>query len=151
MQISLFPHPTLRNTFVTGDGRVFTECPASPDANGYMLVRVHGKLTRRHVLVAETFHGVRPPGNVVRHRNGLAGDDSPNNLVWGTQAENCADTVRHGNSTRGERNPQVKLTLMQVEEIRSRRASGESGKRLAHEFGISQQTVCDIHKRRIWA
>lgn len=49
-----------------------------------------------HVLVCTAFHGPRPEGMGVRHRNGNAQDNRPENLCWGTQSENIRDSVAHG-------------------------------------------------------
>lgn len=49
-----------------------------------------------HVLVCEAFHGPRPTGMQVRHLNGNPFDNRPENLAWGTPAENIADELRHG-------------------------------------------------------
>ena len=49
-----------------------------------------------HALVAEAFVGPRPEGAVCRHLNGNSRDNRPENLAWGTQAENIQDMHRHG-------------------------------------------------------
>jgi hypothetical protein len=49
-----------------------------------------------HNLVAETFIGPRPPGLQVRHLDGDPGNNTPNNLRYGTYSENRFDSVRHG-------------------------------------------------------
>jgi hypothetical protein len=52
---------------------------------------------------------------------------------------------RHrGNARRGASD---KLTVDDVREIR---ASSQTGKSLAERFGVSQQTICDIRKKRSW-
>lgn len=56
-----------------------------------------------HHLVCEAFHGKRrPEARVVRHLNGNALDNRPENLRWGTPAENSADMVAHGRSRASE-------------------------------------------------
>lgn len=47
-------------------------------------------------------------------------------------------------NTRGERNPNCKLTDLQVAEIRRRRHAGESRRGLAAAFGVSYGTVVSI-------
>ena len=145
-------HPTHPDLWVTEDGRVFQELGTSPGFGGYMVCSMRGNRDgiRRHTLVCETYHGPRPKGNVVRHLDGDCTNDKPNNLAWGTQAQNCQDTVAHGTSTKGERNPFAKLTEAHVAEIRSRWASGESPTFLAEEFGVSQANVQDIVRGRTW-
>lgn len=49
-----------------------------------------------HILVCEAFHGERPPGQQVRHLNGVSTDNRAENLAWGTQSENMVDRVHHG-------------------------------------------------------
>ena len=52
-----------------------------------------------HRLVCEAFHCPKPFAEaVVRHLNGKHTDNRPENLTWGTRAENSADMVRHGNA-----------------------------------------------------
>jgi len=143
--LALRRHPERERVYISEDLRVFVEVPISPDGNGYPLVRLSpSDLVRRHTLVAETFIGPRPDGRVVRHKNGIPGDDRPDNLEWGTQRENCADTKRHGRTTayRG------KLTVEDVADIKKRRAAGERGVTLAAEFGVTESTICDIHRGR---
>jgi hypothetical protein len=49
-----------------------------------------------HSLVAETFHGPRPPVLQVRHLDGNSLNNHPSNLRYGTAAENGLDRVEHG-------------------------------------------------------
>lgn len=51
-----------------------------------------------HQLVCEAFHGPRPEGQVVRHKNGQYLDNRAENLEWGTRRENGLDMLRHGTS-----------------------------------------------------
>lgn len=47
-------------------------------------------------LVCIAFHGPRPVGLVVRHKDGNSQNDTPENLSWGTHLENMQDMRRHG-------------------------------------------------------
>lgn len=49
-----------------------------------------------HALVAEAFHGPRPAGMEVRHLDGDHLNNRPENLRYGTKAENAMDRLRHG-------------------------------------------------------
>lgn len=150
-------NPSRPGVFVSPDGRVFFECKASPAEYGYSLITLprsgggsKSVRVRRHTLVAETYKGPRPfPGAHVRHLNGKHGDDRPANLKWGTAKENGQDTVKHGRSTRGERNPRYKLTEKQVREIK-RRLKQESATELAAEFGVSVPTISNIKTGETW-
>lgn len=151
MNLHLKPHPQHKGVFVSEEGRVFVEPPASPSAGGYLMVHISSRLRyRRHVLVLETYHGPRPAGFVARHLNGNPTDDRPENLAWGTQAGNLADMVHHGRSVRGRKQHSNKLSEQEVLAIKRRRAAGESGKALSQEFGVNQATICDIVKGRTW-
>lgn len=148
--MNLRQHPSMPHVFVSDEGRVFVEPAQTLDSAGYRNIRI-GKMTiRRHTLVCETFVGPRPPGQGVRHLDGDPSNDSPSNLAWGTQAENCADTVAHGRSTRGGKNYHAKLTESQVREIKARLASGEGPTSLASDFGVSQPTISGIKAGTVW-
>lgn len=142
--------------FVSPDGRVFVEVKAALWEFGYYGFKIPGGGTRgpisvrRHTIIAETYKGPRPfPGAQVRHLNGKHGDDRPANLKWGTAKENGLDTIRHGRSTRGERNPRYKLTEKQVREIK-RRLKNESVSELAVEFGVAAPTISNIKTGDTW-
>lgn len=70
------------------------------DPKGYKRVKLSRQDDDRnrlvHQLVAEAFIGPRPEGMVTRHLNGDNVDNRPQNLAYGTHAENNADLVRHG-------------------------------------------------------
>ena len=48
-------------------------------------------------LVALTFHGPRPEGEVVRHLNDDPWDNRPENIKYGAQRENVWDCIANGN------------------------------------------------------
>lgn len=98
-----------------------------------------------HALVLLAFVGKRPEGMVCRHLDGDCTNNNITNLRWGTQKENWADTVKHGNShrtkVRGEAHSDAKLTESQVREIRQRYTYGRGTNALAREFGIHRNHV----------
>lgn len=49
-----------------------------------------------HHLVASAFHGDRPNGLVICHRNGDPQDNRASNLRYDTQSSNLKDMYRHG-------------------------------------------------------
>ena len=127
--------------------------PYGRGKDGYGLVSIDGRKERVHRLVCERVHG--PPANpsdVARHAcgNGASGCANPAHLSWGTQAQNCQDTVTHGRSTRGERNAQAKLTEADVRDIR-RLSKAMTHQSIAEMFGVSSRTVGDIVARTSWA
>jgi len=157
--MKLTQHPIMKNIYATSDGRIFFEIKASSSDSGYHTVKIPNsnngskrhQTIRRHVLMAEIFHGPRPDGMVVRHLDGDPTNDDPNNLIWGTQKENANDTIKHGRTTKGSKNKHAKINKQQAIEIKKRRMLGESGRSLSIEFNITQSAVCDIYKGRTWS
>lgn len=97
-----------------------------------------------HQLVADAFHGPCPHGLVVRHLNGVPSDNSPENLKYGTNAENAEDRKRHGTYLGGSNHHSAKLTGSQAVAIRTGRRRGARVKDLAAEFGVSVATIESI-------
>lgn len=69
-------------------------------------------------------------------------------LAHGTRADNQADMVRDGRSTRGERHPMRKLREVDVFAIRT---DSRPARDLASEYGISVGQVQRIKSRRSWS
>jgi hypothetical protein len=104
-----------------------------------------------HRLVCLAFHGLPPTkGHQARHLNGVKTDNRPENLAWGTFAENEADKELHGTSNKGERNPRCKLKAEDIPRIRTMRADGATYKQCAEAFGVSQSNVRFICQRKSW-
>lgn len=110
----------------------------------------HGRLIHR--LVLEAFCGPRPPDMECRHLNGNPQDNRwPENIEWATRAQNMADTVAHGTSTRGERNPRARLTRGSVRVICRLAARGRvEQRRVAEYFKVSRSSVCLIASGKSW-
>lgn len=131
------------------------------DRNGYATITLPAdgrvRVTRfAHTLVALAFHGPKPsPTHVVRHLNGDKTDNRPENLAWGTSAENAADTERHGRAvwlTRnyGEQHGSAKLAQADVLNIERRIREGECCDSLAAEYGVTSYTVTRIRDHKTW-
>lgn len=124
---------------------------------GYLKVAVRisvGKYITKNVhrLVCEAFYGVPSEADLqVRHLDGNKTNNNPLNLCWGTAFENGADSVRLGQTTKGERNSQAKLTVETVKAVRHRYAtSGLPQHKVATEFGITQGAVSAVVNRKTW-
>jgi hypothetical protein len=114
-------------------------------------------------MVADAFHGARPSGYQANHKDGNRLNNRASNLEWVTPEENRRhyETVllpaRGGYSAsngifrRGHLPHSAKLNPAAVLEIRRRRASGESGTKLAAEYGVSNPTIYNICNGRIWS
>ncbi|MDE3022784.1 MAG: HNH endonuclease [Pseudomonadota bacterium] len=150
-------HPT-NDRLVLIDGELYFRLDPTFDSNGYPMVTVpiwNGKLSgrfRTHRLIWEIINCMTvPKGKVIRHYNDNKLDQRPENLIVGSQSDNITDMVRNGNSTRGAKNAQCKLSERDVLSIRERRYNKELLRTLADEYGVSVSSVGDIVKRRTWS
>lgn len=111
-----------------------------------VISRVNGKRANKYVhsLILEGFVGPRPPGLEGCHENGVGTDNRIGNLRWGTSQSNKNDMIRHGTSTRGEKNPKAKLNWSAVMEIRSLVASGLKPTEIAKKYGIHRNSVYNV-------
>ncbi len=131
----------------------------SIDRYGYATVRLSrdGKQRSKkvHRLVCEAFNGP-PTAEHCAHKDGDKLNNRPENLRWSTRSENTQDSIRHGTfrfataAQSGEKHPGAKLTADQVRDIRSRAASGQSGRSIAREFGINQPHIAAIIRGDKW-
>lgn len=108
--------------------------------------------TRIHVLVALAFLGGRtsPEHVQVAHRDGNPLNNRVENLRWSTRSENMMDRIEHGTANSGERNGGAKLTQIEVSEIRTLLAAGESLRSIAIRFGVHKTSIDNIMKGKTW-
>lgn len=106
-----------------------------------------GTMKNVHRLMLEAFDRPMFAGDVCRHLNGDKTDNSLENLRWGTQKENGADSVRHGVIPRGEEHHGALLTVDHVVEIRR---SSASSYELAKRFDVHPRTIRDARNRITW-
>ena len=93
-----------------------------------------------HILVLEAFIGPCPEGMIGCHYDDNPKNNLLNNLYWGSHSENGKDKCR--NTPNAERARQIKVLL----------AKGEQSQRsIACIYGVSEQLICDIKKKRRWA
>lgn len=107
-----------------------------------------GSIEGTHRASWRLMRGPIPAGMHVLHRCDNPICVNPMHLFLGTQSINSKDMWSKGRGrTRGETNGNAKLTPELVRDIR---ASKEKSVELARRTGMSQQTICDIKKRRSW-
>jgi hypothetical protein len=122
------------------------------DQGGYVAFRIpkYKRTFRVHRLILEAFRGPCPEGTEARHVNGVRSDNRLANLVWATPKENNADKICHGTSPHGERNPNSKLTQVDVLSIWLDLEAGEKHRDLAAKYGVSRSNITMIKNRRQW-
>lgn len=101
-----------------------------------------------HRLVCSAFHGEPQRGQETRHLNGNTTDNNPQNLSWGTPAENMKDRIRLKTQV-GSANGNAKLTASIVQTIRQRSAT-ESRIKLSKVYKLDPSTISNIVLRKTW-
>lgn len=118
-------------------------------------IRMNGKSKNLsvHRLVAKAFIPNPLEKPCVNHLNGNKSDNRVENLEWCTYSENHIHAyklrLRSPKNQRGSNNGNVKLTEMQVLEVRSLRGI-VTQKKLAAKFNVDQTTISDIQLRKRW-
>lgn len=106
-------------------------------------------------LVWRHFKGRIPDGLTVNHMDGKKKRNVLSNLELATYSEQQIHALRvlkvGRTDQNGIKNAMAKLTVIQVEEIRRRRARGERLLSIAQDFGIQYQTVSKIARGDRWA
>lgn len=116
--------------------------------DGYGRMRVGGgRRVRAHRLALELFAASAPGDHLVCHRCDQPTCVNPAHLFVGTNADNLADMARKGRSTRGGRNPNARLSPLDVAAIRASTATNEA---VARRFGISATHASRIRNNHAW-
>lgn len=114
--------------------------------DGYGDIRIGGgKRTKVHRVAYELCVGPIPEGALILHKCDNPRCVNPDHLYAGTQLENMHDRLdRH-------RNPRVRLTKEQVEEIRQRYVPWKvTTYQLAKEYGVSAGYIWRIIAGQVW-
>ena len=169
--VTLKPIPEINDLYVAGDdGRIYSYSQARTNAkkpkpfrlaevrNGeYYLVSICKNREKPrsysvHELVNRAFHGLKPEGkNVSRHLDGDWSNNKPNNLCWGTYAENESDKRRHGRVAEGTKQGCAKLNDEAVRIIRVSIPFGLwNTTDAAKVFGVHPSTINRIARGEDW-
>ena len=128
-----------RRRKITGDNIIK---PRVRDKTGHLSFTIsHEHELFVHRMVAAAFLGPCPEGMLVLHNNGDPTDNRPENLRFGTAADNDHDIYRQG----GKRK---KLDLNDVEGIRFGVFCGHKDKELAWNFGVDKTMINRIRNRK---
>jgi hypothetical protein len=115
------------------------------DGRGYLTVQVrhNGKAVTLRVasVVLTAFVGPRPPGQEVRHLNGVRTNNALTNLAWGTKLENAEDKHRHGTMVRGDRHGRWRGGVTKGREMY------QAALEVLDEMGLRDFVVAEVHRR----
>lgn len=108
-----------------------------------------------HRVSWEIHFGPVPEGVFVCHHCDNPECCRPDHLFLGTHADNMADMAAKGrggsHDVAGEKNPRARLTASEVLDIRARVSRGETGRRIASDYGVSPSTVSHALTGRNWS
>jgi hypothetical protein len=112
----------------------------------------HGKLHTFtvHRLVAEAFIGPRPDGLVINHKDGNAGNNVVSNLEYVTPKQNSQHLQLLKVANKGSRNGRARLAEAAVHDIKEQLSLNVSCPRLAKQYGVCLQTICNIANGTTW-
>lgn len=135
-------------------GRILS---VATEVDGYVAVQLCKNNKKKkfgvHILVCNAFHGKRPRGKCVNHKDGVKNNNKSTNLEWMTNRQNyhharLAGRVG-GRGMPGESNPRAKLSVGQVAEVL--RLKGKLGQRtLAKLCGVCKTAIQKIHQGKNW-
>ena len=117
--------------------------------SGYGRFAFRGRALAAHRAAWEIFRGPIPDDFFVCHRCDTPACVNPEHLFLGTPRDNALDMIAKGR--RPTRRSKARLTINQVEEIKSRLARAERVADLAREFGMSKPAIHHIKSGRNWA
>ena len=128
------------------------------NGRGYMRAQVGGRPRAVHRLVMVTFHGPRPEGMEVNHKDGDKLNNRQDNLEYTTRSKNMKHAFANGLAfaRRGSSNFRAKLTEAEVHRLRQMRADlgklppGEINA-CAARCGVTRSAVLSaVAGRRAW-
>ena len=115
--------------------------------NGYGSLRFNGKQWYAHRLMYVRKYGNILDSQVIRHKCNKPLCVNIDHLIIGTQQDNMADMIKSGNSLRGSKNINAKLTEDQAMFIKNSKMKGVE---LAQMFGVSKHTISKIKTGVNW-
>lgn len=120
------------------------------DVHGYGHVGFQGRREATHRLAWALTNGPIPDGLIVCHHCDNPSCCNPSHLFIGTDKDNAHDRNKKMRHAYGERNPNSKLTNVNVRQILDLRAAGKTTYEIAGIFGVSRPVVGLIVNNKAW-
>jgi len=124
--------------------------PFGRNAAGYGLLS-HPFSALAHRVICLIAHGHPPEGRPdAAHScgNGADGCVNPRHVRWLSHAENQAEMVAHGHSTKGS--PIQSRCKLSVSDVHMIRDSADPARILAERFGVAPDTIRKVRGHRTW-
>lgn len=123
----------------------FIEATMKKRTNGYVGAYWPEFARERATLVADAWHGPKPPGLVVRHLDDDPLNDAAWNLRYGTHRDNYSDAIRNG------RRPPRKMEKPQIIGALLTMRAGETDAACAARNSVTVSTITKIRNGRRYA
>lgn len=120
------------------------------DRGGYGAFWLNGRLWKAQRVAWLFTNGPIPEGLEVLHRCDNPQCCNPAHLWLGTSLENQRDKFEKGRHCYGERNGRAKITVQDVQEIRTLHESGVSVDELSGRYGVTPGSIYKICRRAMW-
>lgn len=121
------------------------------DKDGYGRVNTakYGTI-RTNRLAYMLYVGEIPQGLLIRHLCNNRACINPNHLASGTNQDNMDDREKAGNTARGSKGGNAKLTENDVKTIRSLLSQGSKPSDIADIFNMHVSSICRIRRGTEW-
>jgi hypothetical protein len=103
-----------------------------------------------HRAVLLTFVGEPESDQEGRHLDGNPGNNSLDNLCWGTRLENAADRRKHGRMPAPHESGFTKLKPGDIPRIRELQKKGFSSRQVGRIYGTSHTTILKVWRGERW-
>lgn len=121
---------------------------------GYIRIgmRLDGKLILRfvHNVILETYIGPCPDGMECLHGDGNPGNNSLDNLRWGTHEANESDKARHGTTYKCSKHHNAKMNESKAAEALIMYNSGINMTCISRHFGVGRNAIRSIINGVTW-
>jgi len=118
---------------------------------GYGWFWLNGTVKLAHRISWEIFKGTIPRDKCILHKCDIPYCVNPNHLFLGTRIDNNIDRDKKKRVASGEKQGHAKLTINQVNEIRSLYIPRKmSSYKLAKKYGVSNSNIMKIINKQSW-